>query len=522
MPINFLPNDPLAAEDIPLRQQKPKPNRPSDRAAFKMPASPQEAAYAVGTVEFLYWQTREAVLTTLEMWESIDGPVKKWARSPNKKQLVLVIDGGEDLNAYYDGKALKFFHSTTNKKTTFSGASTDVVSHECGHALLDVIRPHLWDANFTEVAAFHEAFGDCTAILTALYDKGTRRKLLAISPALTNPSFVESLAEDLSDGVRRKFGSQHPASSPRRAINKFKWTLPSTLESNGPPHMLTNEVHSFGRVFLGCFYDLICALFSKQSASEEGNVWAAAKMAGKLLLAGARNAPLVPRFFQSVGRTMVLADQEQNGGANKTAIDSAFANHGITLGTSAMVTARAALKGTAPKRKGLAAAVSPETTADLARRFASSGGRRANINSLILGPKPVAEMVYKRSVDLGKVDKALTGVVAFGHDSVLVGAKNNRAAIVGNVPDATTTEDEVLSFAESLVKTHSLLSGVPTKKKASATLRGGVRLAAVVASPTQESNQRLPTHRVSRKGNRKVLERVRFACECHSVTVRNV
>src|SRR6478735_8098681 len=107
MPINFLPNDPLAAEDIPLRQQKPKPNRPSERAAFKMPASPQEAAYAVGTVEFLYWQAREAVLTKLEMWESIDGPVKKWARSPNKKQLVLVIDGGEDLNAYYDGKALK-------------------------------------------------------------------------------------------------------------------------------------------------------------------------------------------------------------------------------------------------------------------------------------------------------------------------------------------------------------------------------------------------------------------------------
>jgi hypothetical protein len=519
MPINFLPNDPLAANDIPLRQQQPKPNRPSDRASVKMPVSPKEAVYPVGTAEFLYWQAREAVHTTLEMWESIDGPITKWARSPNRKQLILAVDAGEDLNAYYDGKALKFFHSITNEKTTFSGASTDVVSHECGHALLDVIRPQLWDANFTEVAAFHEAFGDCMAILTALYDKGTRMKLLAISPALTNSSFVETLAEDLSDGVRRRLGSQHPASSPRRAINKFKWTLPSTLNSNGPPHMLTNEVHSFGRVFLGCFYDLICASFAKQSASEERNVWAAAKMVGKLLLAGARNAPLVPRFFQSIGRTMVLADQEQNGGTNKMIIDTAFANHGITLGSSAMVAARAALKGTAPKQKRRVMTLSAETTADLARRFALSGGRRANVNSLILGAKPVAEMVFKRSVELGKINKTLTGVVAFAHDTVLVGEKNNRAAIVGSVPDPTTTEDEVLSFAESLVKTHSLLSGVSTRKKFSAPLRRGVRLTGVVASPTPESNQRLPTHKVSRRGKRKVLERVRFACECHSATV---
>ena len=71
--------------------------------------------------------------------------------------------------ATLDGPALK-----TGTKSTWSGASTDVVAHESGHALLDQSRPDLWDSSYPETNAFHEAFGDCMALLTAFADPATR------------------------------------------------------------------------------------------------------------------------------------------------------------------------------------------------------------------------------------------------------------------------------------------------------------------------------------------------------------
>ena len=52
--------------------------------------------------------------------------------------------------------------------TYFSAESPDVACHEMGHAVLDAVRPQLWNAQSIEAAAFHESFGDMTAILSAL------------------------------------------------------------------------------------------------------------------------------------------------------------------------------------------------------------------------------------------------------------------------------------------------------------------------------------------------------------------
>jgi hypothetical protein len=97
-----------------------------------------------GTSEFFHWQTREAALNALAMQETIAPSVMRWARSSDPRLIDFVADAGEDLNAYYDGESVTFFHFQAGTKTTFSGASTDIVAHECGHALLDVIRPDLW------------------------------------------------------------------------------------------------------------------------------------------------------------------------------------------------------------------------------------------------------------------------------------------------------------------------------------------------------------------------------------------
>ena len=180
MAINFIPNDPLAQDALPMRRQAPRPNRRANRARFVMAGAVAPGLYPPGTAEFLFWQCREAALAAVDTWEILEGPLRQWSPDAvSRKRLPLHPNDGDDLNAYYDRRSLSFFEHTTGAKTTFSGASTDVVAHECGHALLDSIRPDLWDAPFVEVAALHEAFGDCMALLTAFADRPTRQALLA-------------------------------------------------------------------------------------------------------------------------------------------------------------------------------------------------------------------------------------------------------------------------------------------------------------------------------------------------------
>ena len=43
-------------------------------------------------------------------------PVTRWARSSDPRLIDLVADAGEDLNAYYDGESVTFFHFQTGQK----------------------------------------------------------------------------------------------------------------------------------------------------------------------------------------------------------------------------------------------------------------------------------------------------------------------------------------------------------------------------------------------------------------------
>src|SRR5262249_24846997 len=114
MTINFIPNDPLAGASMPTRRSAPRPNRPSNRAGFKFFDSVPEGLFDQGTPEFLFWQCREAALLSVEVWETLNGSLTKWAR--NRKRLDLQQDAGDDLNAFYDTHSLSFFHHSTGTR----------------------------------------------------------------------------------------------------------------------------------------------------------------------------------------------------------------------------------------------------------------------------------------------------------------------------------------------------------------------------------------------------------------------
>jgi len=489
MPIHFIANDPLSVKELPLRVIKPRPARSVDWAGFNYYGAVPEKPYALGTPGFLFWQCREAALAALETWEQLAGPLERWYLAKN---LNLHQDKGVDFNAYYDRRNLSFFHGTaapTPEQRFFSGASTDVVAHECGHAFLDVIRPDLWNSSQFEINAFHEAFGDCMAILTALSDRETRQALL---PVIGTQNFVETTAEDLSAALRRAFPNCNGA-SPRRAINSFQWSPPDTLPQQGGPDLLIAECHSFAQIFTGCFYQVLLSLFVVDAEPTEQGLWEAARQAGRLLIEATRKAPQKSRFFREVGRFMVLADT-QAGGKNCRLIEGAFHYHGVALGLDLTMAASGSVPGEGPVGDHL----DDSTRRSILGRFGTSSGD-LQLDSQEIAGQNVVLASHTKMVHLGDLDPRLQNVVAAAPMTTMVGTTHGRAVLLGSQPNPADVVEEVRCYVRSLLANDD----IDFERRVWTKENGMVK---------ELSDGFAPTHVVEDVGGTRVLRRKCFCC----------
>jgi hypothetical protein len=510
MSINFIVNDP-AVSAAAAKVITPSPDRPASQATFAVDQLPAEQVYPVNTTNFVAWQAREAALRALAAFEAIAGPLPGWTGDPAVKQLDLLPNAGQDLNAYYDRASISFYELQGSRQI-FSGASTDVVAHEAGHAILDALRPDLWNVNMTEVQAFHEGFGDCIAVMTALSDRDTRLAILQNDPTLSNGNFVEALAEDLSAAIGTEISPNHNAAQPRHALNAYQWAFPQSLPDNGGPGVLIDEIHSFGQLTGGCYYDLIREIF-QAGPSGEANLWQACQIATRLLALAVKAAQIRPRFLETVGRTMILADRQQQTnadgtGPNEAHIKAAFGRHGISLSVTNFFAPRNALSA-APKAAA-AAVMTPKARQQLRSILEIDTRAKLESRSFALGDTASEEVSTLRPVDLTGLSERLTNVKAYTPQVALVGQAGGATAVLGLVDPAMTISSEVREYVRTLVK-RKLIDfdgGSAGRSKAKSARSGGV-------VPSQ-----YPTYGLKRRGKEVVLERLHFACACRRSSFR--
>jgi hypothetical protein len=527
MSINFIANDPAVA-GTQAQQIAASPDRPAGSVTFTVTPLPAEQVYSVGTDDFVAWQAREAALRALQTFENFAGPLKGWTGKPTRKTLGLLPNDGQDLNAFYDRASVSFFSFPLGGgRTVFSGASTDVVAHEVGHAILDALRPDLWDVDMFEVPAFHEGFGDCIAIMTALADRDIRINLLAASPQLDTPNFVEGTAEELSLAIGIAVSPNHNAALPRRAMSTFQWALPQSLPDDGKPGVLINEIHSFGQLTSGCYYQLIREIFLAGSGGEAG-LLQACQVATRLLAQAAAEAPIRPRFLETIGRTMILADQNMFAGANAAHIRKAFQHHGIALSVTNFLAPRVSLTSASAKKpqaagKGakLAALTAP------ARRLLHSvlevaAEQKLTRSAFTVAGDETAQVMAYRTVDLTGLSEALANVKSHNPYSALVGSSGGSPAVLGAVDPAAVISNEVRSYVATLIRRGQVDLTRPGKAKSAP--KAARRKAAKAGSKGRKKTKRgagylsekdRPTHVLRRQGTEVVLERISFACGCH-------
>lgn len=508
MTINYYPNDFRATRHCPMRIKRAIASRKANQTGFYFPSLGKQQPYKTNNLGFVRWQIREAALTTLKVFEQIDGPLTQWARSVRRKVLNVEYNKVNDINAYYSGDEIAFYQVIHRNVVHFTGASTDIVSHEVGHAILDAIRPDLWDIEYLEVAAFHEAFGDCMALITALSDKKIRSDLV-INKRLGRQNYVETIGEHLA----WLCANNPPA---RQALNKLKWSLPTAGD----------EPHDFSRSFTGCFYDVIRARFDAGKNKTELGLWQATKVAAKLLFAASHAAPPVPRFFQAIGRAMAL--EAGKGTPLAALITKAFEDHGIKLGSAVMTSEKARLAGIAGRRTARRWSLSDDALEDLRSRMGVDSIGKFQVRPVRLGKQVVAEAIYPRSINIGSLPKIPKGARTYVPEAVLVGYSSDTVkarrslALMSALPDSKSIEIEVLDFVDGLAQRGQIqdatgLNALRRSPHARRTALGasttGVGSAEVIAHPGPAPGV---THelRLAQEGSGVTLQRIRFSCRC--------
>lgn len=349
-------DDPIS---VPARQpiQVPTPALPTGALGIQIvDPAPTAEVHPPGTSRFRYWVAAESLDRGMQFWSRLMPAGATW--STPDRQLRVHLDMGTDLNAFYrrGTSTLEFFHSVVGGRTIFSGESPNVVCHELGHAVLDVLRPQLFNTMSVEAAAFHEAFGDISAILCGLQLNGVAQAVISETGGrLFRSTFLSRVAEELGFGIRQIRPQAVDPDCLRNAVNSFFYRDPATLPPAAPATLLSSAPHSFSRVFTAGFYDAFAGMVTVDNASPTvQSVQRVTRDAGRLLVDAVRNAPIVPNYFSQVAAQMIAADETRFNRKYRDVLKGAFVRHGILsleaaaaiVGRSAPVAAAMGMAGT--------------------------------------------------------------------------------------------------------------------------------------------------------------------------------
>lgn len=319
-------DDPRATGATPI--ERPVPKLPGGRMKIEIDvAEPPAGTYEPGTAEFRYWVAAEALQRAGSFWSALVPKGTSWQQGT---ALVVRLDAGDKLNAFYNRHTLTFFHSTVGSTTVYTGESPDVIAHELGHAVLDALAPQLWDAMSHEVAAFHESFGDICAILVGLQLPSLRDQVLAETGGLYRTSRLSRVAEQLGWAITQRNPCAADPDCLRNAVNCFAYQSAHQLPISGPASTLSSGPHSYSRVFTGAFFEAMAGMVVTQSRQPTVETLAQVSIdAGRLLESAVRAAPVEPSYFTSVAGHLLEADRLLFDGKYAAALENGFLRRGI-------------------------------------------------------------------------------------------------------------------------------------------------------------------------------------------------
>jgi hypothetical protein len=315
------------------------PTTPDLIIPLELPVKPQVMDFKVegyvGPVDTLWTAESQAANAYCTLCNAI---ARVNAHAPNinhwaaTQTLNVVPRAGTQFNAFYNRQGLLFFGAKDPimNKMVYAADSRDVVAHELGHAILDAYRPDLYNVQALEIWAFHEGFADVHSILDSLYYDLVIDRLVGTN--LRQSSFATKLAEEMGRAIFDLTGGKmgHSSAALRDAVNSYRYTEPETLPMQGMDNQLLGEPHSFGRVWVGAFWDMFCGIYDVETRTSDSRtaLLTARDVMFKYSLDALPLAPATIRFYDAMARAMLVVDKA-NGYKYNEVMNSVFTSRNI-------------------------------------------------------------------------------------------------------------------------------------------------------------------------------------------------
>ena len=328
-PIKYLLNDPATAD---LLMEVAIPEDPALNLRIQ---GYMGGGYDVGSIQGQAAMCYVTITNALKYMMSQSSPRKAINRWAMVETLIVLPRAGQDLNAFYDRGALKFFFAPKpNGKTFYTCESADIVAHEFGHAFLDILRPDLFNQQSYEMWAFHESFGDITAILSIMqWDAILDRAIQETTDDLYKSNIISRLAEEFGHVLNELTGGEkgYLAFALRDAANNFHYTEPEKLKDDSPDDQLSRECHNFSRVWTGAWYEVMVEMYLQnvqEGMPAKPALILARDTAARYLLHATLYADTI-RFFDAVARQMLHVDKSTNNGKYQNVMNGIFEKRNI-------------------------------------------------------------------------------------------------------------------------------------------------------------------------------------------------
>ncbi len=300
-------NDPASSGLVSV--DKPAIDQPPFQFSFPPPRPNPDSD--TSTLNFRYWNAAAALTRSVQFWGPAVAPETDWFGGPI---LDVRLNVGVRWNAGYDRRALNFFRGQLAPGTfIYAAESPDLLSHELGHAMLDVAQRQLWHSANEEIAAFHESFGDVSAILCALQLESMRSSILAsTSGNIYAASRLSRIAEQFGTALHSLFPADADCDCLRNAHNSFCYAPPASLNPSGPSSTLTAKPHSFSRVYTGAILEILAGMLAVHPVATPDQLRDITIELRDIMIEAVTQAPLVPQYYASVAAKMMLAAASKN------------------------------------------------------------------------------------------------------------------------------------------------------------------------------------------------------------------
>lgn len=302
-----------------------------DDPNHKLPLSDQgDYAYPLGhehhTDSTAFAATALTVNTFNSKLKELTGKTVDWAFG--KEKLGVSPETGKWPNAFY-ARELEGVHYF-DYKTTSTGDSGEVASHETGHAILDAQRPGYLEGTGIETGAFHEAFGDMLSQVMTLQNDDAIAKIVSETNGTgdlsSKQNSLSQVGEDFGNALGMKGGI-------RTTLNEFKYSDPAKLPERGDDTHLGSEVHDFARLYAGAFYDVLDGISDANRAAGMSPAEALKEAGKEALNLAVGQTEFAPKgseaLYKDLAAGLIEGDKKFNGGKRAELIADVMAKRGI-------------------------------------------------------------------------------------------------------------------------------------------------------------------------------------------------